>query len=218
MLPDARTCVSLSPRDKVVHSVPRFPRCLVIAGLFALSATVSVSVAQDSGESSKPNAGGGALIGGSGETTIYADQQAEFDSKAKRAVFRGNVRVKDAEFFIKCDRLTTYVDEAGEGLSTAEAEGNVRVIQEKRKPDGSKQISTGRGRRLLYDAKTGEAKLMGRPQVQEGINLHIAENDSTVMILRRDGQLKTIGGSRTVINPKNDPEAEEKSTRQESNE
>jgi lipopolysaccharide transport protein LptA len=158
------------------------------------------------------SAAGGILGGGGGETTIYADKQADFDSKAKKAIFLGNVRVKDAEFYITCDKLTVYVDEAEGGLKTADAEGNVRVVQQKTDADGGKQISTGKGRKLLYNAKTGEARLTGRPQVQQGINLHLADNDSTTMILRRDGTLETLGSSRTVINPEAGADGTEKQT------
>ncbi len=138
--------------------------------------------------------------GESGETTILADNNAEFDSDERKAIFTGNVRVRDPEFYIQCDKLTVYVDEDGAGMERAEAEGNVRVTHSQ-KDDGDSPPTVGRGERLIYFAKTGEARLMGDPRVKEGTNLHLAADPSTVMVLNRDGRLVTEGASTTVIVP-----------------
>ncbi len=136
-----------------------------------------------------------------GATVITSDQQADFDSRARKAVFLGNVEVKDPEFHITCDKLTAYTSEDDGGLERAIAEGNVRVIQEKRDAEGKVQRSTGKGKTLIWEAKSGVARLSGGAQVQQGINLHIAEGPDTVMILTRDGELTTQGRSRTVLKP-----------------
>lgn len=138
------------------------------------------------------------------ETVITADKQAEFDSAERKAVFTGNVRVKDPSFDIECDTLTAWLDKDEGGLSRAIAEGRVRVVQEKNGPGGKKTRTTGRGGRLVWDAKAGVARLSGNAQVEQGINLHIAESPDTVMILTRDGELTTSGPSRTVLKPQND--------------
>jgi hypothetical protein len=41
--------------------------------------------------------------------------------------------------------------------------------------------------------------LSGWPEIQQGINRHIAANESTRMVLNRDGRATTEGASRTVI-------------------
>jgi hypothetical protein len=41
--------------------------------------------------------------------------------------------------------------------------------------------------------------LIGWPEVQQGINRHLASQESTRMILNRDGRATTEGPSRTVI-------------------
>jgi lipopolysaccharide transport protein LptA len=151
----------------------------------------------------KPSKGNTGIGGGErkGETTIIADKQADFDANENKAIFLGNVRVKDPEFYIECDKLTAYTNKTEGGLERAIAEGNVRVIQEKVGADGKKSKSTGKGQKLVWEAGTGIARLSGSAQMQQGINLHIAERADTVMVLSRDGQLTTQGPSRTVLKP-----------------
>ncbi len=170
----------------------------VATAAILLSATFSFAQTAEQKNESSP--GNGALVGRTGETTITADKQAEFNAEEKTAVFLGNVRVQDAEFLIFCDKLTVSIDDATGSLRTAIAEGNVRVVQQKKK-DGSAPKATGRGAKLVYDGRTGEARLSGRPQVQQGMNLHIADDDDTVMTLRRDGTMTTEGNSRTIFTP-----------------
>ncbi len=179
------------------HSARPATRALAVAAIF-LSAVLVIAQTQEQKEDAPADPGG--LLGRSGETTIFADKQANFNAEEKTAVFHGNVRVQDAEFLIFCDKLTVSIDDATGGLRNAIAEGNVRVIQENKK-DGNSPKATGRGAKLIYDARTGEAKLSGRPQVQQGMNLHIADDDATVMTLRRDGTMTTEGNSRTIFTP-----------------
>ncbi|MGF1656416.1 MAG: LptA/OstA family protein [Verrucomicrobiales bacterium] len=140
-------------------------------------------------------------------TEIRADDEVEFINEEKKAIFRGNVRVRDPEFFLTSDELTVFLEEQGGGMSRAVATGNVRILKV-RVEDGKRKVARGIGRHLDYDATTGRAVLTGRPQVQEGFNLHIAEDDSTVMILNRDGRLTTEGKARVVFQPE-EPKVEE---------
>ena len=63
-------------------------------------------------------------------------------------------------------------------------------------------LDTGRAQKALYNAKQDAVTLIGWPQVTQGINTHIATEESTRMILYRDGRLQTFGPSRTVIQDK----------------
>jgi lipopolysaccharide export system protein LptA len=65
-------------------------------------------------------------------------------------------------------------------------------------------LSTGRAQKALYDAKDQSMTLIGWPQITQGVNTHISTEEGTRMILYRDGRLKTIGGSRTIIQDKSD--------------
>ncbi len=138
--------------------------------------------------------------GASGEVIITADKQAEFDSETKTAVFLGNVKVVDPQFVIRCDKLTAYMAKSDEGgLERAVATGNVRVVQEKKDPQGKAKRSVGDGDKMIWEAKSGVARLSGNARVQQGVNLHIAENAETVMVITRDGELTTEGRSRTAF-------------------
>lgn len=184
-------------RFRLISPLLLGPACALVLWLPSLRAQNA-----SSSPAAKP-APKASLTGGksSSETIILADTQAEFDSTERKAVFTGNVRVKDPQFDIECDKLTAFLDREEGGLERAIAEGNVRVVQEKTGADGKKSRSVGRGGRLVWEAKTGIARLSGNAQVQQGINLHIAEGKDTVMILTRDGELTTNGPSRTVLKP-----------------
>ena len=71
-------------------------------------------------------------------------------------------------------------------------------------PSASPQVvlDTGRAQKALYNAKTDAVTLIGWPQVTQGVNTHIATEETTRMILYRDGRLQTFGPSRTVIQDK----------------
>lgn len=157
-------------------------------------------------------------------TEIIATQEASFDEKAHKAIFIGDVHVTDPQFNLVCDKLTAYLKKSatggaakekaapnaddkpatgpddGGGLERAIAEGHVVITQDKPSSDGGEPTHyIGKGARADYDAKTGDVTLTGWPQVQSGINNQVATEQSTVMILNRDGRMKTIGPSKTVI-------------------
>ena len=76
------------------------------------------------------------------------------------------------------------------------AEGNVVNVQQ---TEAGEKGAIGRARRAEYVPTTGVVTLIGWPEIQQGINRHIAANESTRMILNRDGRATTEGASRTVI-------------------
>ena len=89
------------------------------------------------------------------------------------------------------------------GLDKAIAEADpgkmATVTQDKVEADGSSSRSIGHGRRIEYSAATGDITLIGRPDVQQGINTCISTDDSTIMILNRDGHMRVQGPHKTVI-------------------
>ena len=134
-------------------------------------------------------------------TEITAEKEAQFDADARVAVFTGSVEVKDPQFRLRCDRMTVYLDKAGGGLQRAEAEGNVVIVNERPGTDnaGKPVTSRGKSQRATYDPKSGEVTLSGWPQIEQGINLHLAADANTRMILNTNGRMRTVGRSRTVI-------------------
>ena len=102
------------------------------------------------------------------------------------------------------------------GLDHALAEGNVTVVQDK-KDEATGEIThyVGKGATGEYDAHTGDMKLTGWPQIQQGLNNQVATSERTIMIINRDGRLKTIGPSKSVIVDQNDDKKGEKGVKTE---
>ena len=96
----------------------------------------------------------------------------------------------------------------GGGLEKVIAEGSVVIIQDKPAADGGEPTHyVAKAARAEYEDATGNVTLSGWPQVAQGINMQVATEESTVMILNRDGKMTTSGGSKTLIQDteKNNP-------------
>jgi lipopolysaccharide export system protein LptA len=91
----------------------------------------------------------------------------------------------------------------GGGLEKAIAEADpgkiVTVVQEKNEADGTLSRSIGHGKKVHFDSVTGDITLTGKPDVQQGINTCIATDESTIMILNRDGHMRVTGPHKSVI-------------------
>lgn len=89
------------------------------------------------------------------------------------------------------------------GLEKATAEmtdgGKVVITQEKKEADGSISRSVGKADRAEYNAVTGEVTLIGWPEVTQGFNSSKAVEQSTKMIMTREGKMRTIGRSKVII-------------------
>ncbi len=151
-------------------------------------------------------------------TEITASKETTFDEKTRKAVFLGDVTVKDSQFNLTCEKLTAHLrrgdsksgDEApkpaeGGGLERAIAEGGVVIVQEKVDDKGRATRYVGKAEKAEYDAASGNVTLTGWPQIQQGINTQVATERGTVMILNKVGALKTIGPSKTVISDSSEP-------------
>jgi lipopolysaccharide transport protein LptA len=132
-------------------------------------------------------------------TEITAAKQATFDNENSLAVFEGEVVVRDPQFTLTCDRLVVRLDKDRKGIETAEARGNVIVVQEKANAKNLREKAVGRGGLMIYRPATGEVTLREWPSIQQGINQQVATEAGTVMFLRASGESKTVGGSKTVI-------------------
>jgi len=89
---------------------------------------------------------------------------------------------------------------SGGGLDHAIAVGNVLVTQEKKDPStGEVTHYLGKGTKGDYDANTGDMKLTGWPEMEQGLNKQVATTEGTIMIMNREGGVKTFGPSKSVI-------------------
>lgn len=132
-------------------------------------------------------------------TEITAKTQATYDNENSVAKFEGEVVVRDPQFTLTCDTLTVTLDKERKGIESAEARGNVVVVQELESTKSNQEKAVGRAGVMIYKPATGEVTLREWPSVQQGINNQVATEAGTVMILRSTGESRTIGGSKTVI-------------------
>jgi lipopolysaccharide transport protein LptA len=133
------------------------------------------------------------------KTEITCKEEATFDNETGIAVFTKSVFVKDVQFNLYCDKLTVYMGKDRKGIERAEADGNVVIVQENTNDKGEKTKSIGRAGHMTVVPEKNEATLTNWPQLQQGINNHVATEQGTVMVLNRDGRLNTTGPSKTVI-------------------
>jgi lipopolysaccharide transport protein LptA len=131
------------------------------------------------------------------KTEITASQEATFDNAASVAEFVGRVVVRDPQFTLSCDRLKVTLGKSRKGIEVVEATGHVVIIQDNTEKGGNKAI--GHAESALYVPATGEVTLRGWPSVQSGMNNQVATEQSTVMILNRNGKSRTTGPSKTMI-------------------
>jgi lipopolysaccharide export system protein LptA len=94
------------------------------------------------------------------------------------------------------------------GIDHAIAEGHVIIVQERAATPGAEaKRSVGRADWANFDNKTGDMVLKGTPSVEQNENTHTATSPDTVMTLRKDNSLTTVGPSRTIIVQRKSAEA-----------
>jgi len=172
-------------------------------------------------------------------TEVTCNGETTFDAKASMAIFIKDVKVNDPQFSLSADKLTAYLKKAvkepvqsgttalpsptpeaksannspASGLERAVAEGNVIIVQDRvDEKTGETTHYIGKGAKAEYNALTGEMTLSGWPQIQQGENNQVATDESTVMIMDRDGHLRTKGPSMTVIKSEAKPDAKPSKT------
>ena len=101
-------------------------------------------------------------------------------------------------------------DSGASGLEKAIAEGHVVIIQERTDDKGEVVRYIGRAAKAEYVSEKGEMTLSGWPQIQQGFNNQVATEESTVMIMDREGHLHTKGSSMTVIKSDSKPDSNKK--------
>jgi lipopolysaccharide transport protein LptA len=133
------------------------------------------------------------------KTEITSKKQATFDNASSVAEFEGSVVVKDPQFTLFCDQLRVTLSKDRKGLQLVEAFGNVIIVQDNTDEAGKTVKSTGRSGKAVYEPASGDVTLTVWPSVQHDINMQVATEQGTIMILNREGKMTTKGGSRTVI-------------------
>ena len=154
-----------------------------------------------------------------GPTEITA-HDALFDSRDYLATFNNEVRVTDPEFGLSCDRLTVNMKkpapqgaakpvekaaakpaakgDANSGIEKAVAEGNVIITQDKKEAGRDPEQYEGRGKRAVFDNKTGTLTLYGRPRIAQSVNGVVLKEiitleESAIITLHRSGKIEVKG-------------------------
>lgn len=150
-----------------------------------------------------------------GPTEITA-HDALFDSHDYLATFNNEVRVTDPEFGLSCDRLTVNMKkpapqgaakpaanpaakgDANSGIEKAVAEGNVIITQDKKEAGREPEQYEGRGKRAIFDNKTGTLTLYGRPRIAQsvkGVMLKeiVTLEEGAIITLHRSGKIEVKG-------------------------
>lgn len=175
---------------------------LFFLGICAANAQETPSMNQGEKQASSPLtsfAGLGKDRPADAKTEITANKEATFDNAASVAEFVGRVVVRDPQFTLTCDRLKVTLSKNRKGMEVAEAVGNVVIVQENTEKNGQTTKAIGRSGLATYIPATGEVTLKNWPSVQQGMNNQVATEESTVMVLNRNGKSRTVGGSKTVI-------------------
>ena len=157
-----------------------------------------------------------------GPTEITA-HDALFDSHDSLATFNNEVRVTDPEFGLSCDRLTVNMKkpapqgtakpveknvanggkpgakgDANSGIDRAVAEGNVIITQDKKEPGRDPEQYEGRGKRAVFENRTGTLTLTGRPRIAQSVNGVVLKEiitleESGIITLHRSGKIEVKG-------------------------
>ena len=88
-------------------------------------------------------------------------------------------------------------------IKQAIAKGRKVVIQ---KLDENGELQIGICRHATYIGESGDIVMRDMPQVQRGVNLTIAVDPSTYMIIKQNGQFRAFGPTRTEIIQKKQPQ------------
>lgn len=164
---------------------------------------------------------------GKNKVIITAKGAAFFDPATSIGLFTEDVEVHHPQFYIQCDEFEIHLippekkpaeakpgdpkaaadkkpepakpasEGAGnESVKMAIARGRTVTI-EKLTETGDVQV--GRCKHATYQGASEDTILRDWPQVQRGQHLQIATDPSTYMVIKKNGELKTYGPSRTEI-------------------
>ncbi len=115
--------------------------------------------------------GFGQTLVGEGDRLIY---------EKDKVIYEGNVKLSRGEGTLTADRVILYLDE-NRKAKLAEAEGNVRYVEGKRRAFADK---------MVYDFQRDIITLIGRARVEEGPNF--VEGDR-IVYYRREDRAEAVG-------------------------
>lgn len=141
--------------------------------------------------------------------TAYIKKAASADKKqaASQSVVSGAGTLGSAETKSKPEAGARGIPEepaASGGLESAEAEGNVEIVQDRVTPEGKIERNVLRAQKAVYNSATEGITLTGWPQVWQTHNGNSlkALREDTVMVLNKSGDVDITGPTKSVfVNP-----------------
>lgn len=126
--------------------------------------------------------------------TITSLHQTDFNLEDSEMIFSGDVFCESPDFQMSCDEFIVHLRKDMKGMAYGEAKGNVVITTVK---DGKPTGHTGYARHAIYRPDQDNIMLSGWPRIRYGGKEQVAASSSTQMILSTDGQVKTLGRSKT---------------------
>ncbi|MBI2963518.1 MAG: lipopolysaccharide transport periplasmic protein LptA [Deltaproteobacteria bacterium] len=122
------------------------------------------------------------------EPVEITSEKLDFDYKARRVVFHGNVEVVQGQIHLRSDVLTVDYLQAGDGqqLKEVTADGHVAITQ------GPKKAT---GKRAVFDQSNRTLVLSGDAVLEEGAN---QVNGDQIVVHPDDSRMEVLGQNRRV--------------------
>lgn len=122
------------------------------------------------------------------EPVEITSEKLDFDYKARRVVFHGNVEVVQGQIHLRSDVLTVDYLQVGDGqqLKEVTADGHVAITQ------GPKKAT---GKRAVFDQSNRTLVLSGDAVLEEGAN---QVNGDQIVVHPDDSRMEVLGQNRRV--------------------
>ena len=164
-------------------------RALALGAVLLVGVTRSVLAA----DAKAPSGFGDFSLTSTKEPIEVTSKQLEFDYKARRATFRGEVQVVQGDIHLDSDTLTVrYSEKAGkQQVESLQADGNVKIKQGERIAKGDKAVydQTSNPRKLVL---TGNAILKDGPNQLTGDTVEVYPDQSRMEVKGENRRVKVL--------------------------
>lgn len=142
-------------------------------------------------EPSRPSGFGDFSLTSTKEPIEVTSKQLEFDYKARRAVFKGEVQVVQGDIHLDSDTLTVRYSEAAgkQQVESVQADGNVKIKQGERTAKGDKAVFDQTSRKLIL---TGNAILKDGPNQLTGDTVEVYPDQSKMEVKGENRRVKVL--------------------------
>jgi lipopolysaccharide export system protein LptA len=129
--------------------------------------------------------------GGENTTSVKSDN-SDIDMEARKAMFRGNVRVTSPGYTLKSEEMDVYFSKTTNTIDRIEARGNVVIDQ---------KDQSGQANSLVYTIADETMVLKGNARVKQKDNV---VSGPTIILCRTNDSMRVEGGS-TLFLPSGGP-------------